>query len=149
MPETPIHNILYATDFSRSSRRAADYAANLANLTGATLHMLHVINELSDEQRTLIQQDLFDSFAQGVEKLAVKEIQAFRERHFGGLDKVEQHTVIGTPFQQIIRQAEELDADIIVMGTHGRTGIEHVLVGSTAERVVRRSRIPVLTVRGE
>ena len=149
MNTVQIRNILYATDFSKSSKRAAAYAANLAKLAGATLHLLHVVNELSDEQRILIQQDLFDAFAKDVEVLAVKNTEDFRHKYFAGIENIETHTAIGTPFQQIIRQAEELDADLIVMGTHGRTGIEHVLVGSTAERVVRRSKIPVLTVRGE
>ncbi|HKL26112.1 MAG TPA: universal stress protein [Desulfuromonadales bacterium] len=149
MKDIPISNIVYATDFSGSSKRAAAYAANLAKLTGATLHLLHVINELSDEQRSLIQQDLFDSFAKDVEVLAVKNTEEFRRKYFAGIENIRSHTVIGTPFQQIINHSEELQADLIVMGTHGRTGIEHVLVGSTAERVVRRSRIPVLTVRGE
>jgi nucleotide-binding universal stress UspA family protein len=55
--------------------------------------------------------------------------------------------VVGTAFQKILETAANVNADLIVMGTHGRTGVEHVIVGSTAERVVRRSKIPVLTVR--
>jgi nucleotide-binding universal stress UspA family protein len=57
--------------------------------------------------------------------------------------------VMGIPFEEILKRAKSLSADLIVVGTHGRTGLEHVLVGSTAERLVRRSTIPVLTVRSE
>jgi nucleotide-binding universal stress UspA family protein len=55
--------------------------------------------------------------------------------------------VIGTPFQEILKRIEQGNIDLVVVGTHGRTGIEHVIVGSTAERLVRRSKVPVLTVR--
>ena len=59
------------------------------------------------------------------------------------------HAVVGTAFQKILETGAKVNADLVVMGTHGRTGVEHVIVGSTAERVVRRSKIPVLTVRSQ
>jgi len=57
--------------------------------------------------------------------------------------------VPGMPFEEIIKQSENHLADLIVIGTHGRTGLDHVLFGSTAEKVVRKSKLPVLTVRLE
>jgi nucleotide-binding universal stress UspA family protein len=147
MPQKTFETILYATDFSESSLSAGTHARMLTELTGATLHILHVIGELSDQRRTMIHQEFFENFEKSVEREAIKDMHDFRKAHFRGLEKVECHTLIGNPFQEIMRQAEELGADLIVMGTHGRTGIEHVLVGSTAERVVRNSKIPVLTVR--
>ncbi len=147
MPVKTFKTILYATDFSDSSVSAADHARLLKELTGATLHILHVIAELSDQQRTMIHQEYFKDFEKSVEQQALQDMHQFCASHFEGLEQIKSHTLLGNPFQQIMQLSEQLSADLIVMGTHGRTGIEHVLVGSTAERVVRNSKIPVLTVR--
>lgn len=147
MPVKMFKNILYATDFSDSSISAADHARLLKELTGATLHILHVIAELSDQQRTMIHQEYFKDFEKSVEQQALQDMHQFCASHFEGLEQIKSHTLLGNPFQQIMQLSEQLSADLIVIGTHGRTGIEHVLVGSTAERVVRNSKIPVLTVR--
>ena len=129
-----IKNILFATDFSDSSQQAADYAVTLAHLTDAKLHVLHVINELDEHQRVMIPREAF--------------LVKFCREQTEGLSTVT-HAVVGAPFKVILEMGGKVNADLIVMGTHGRTGIEHVIVGSTAERVVRRSKIPVLTVRCE
>ncbi len=147
MADVHIEAILYATDFSESSIPASDYALFLSRLTGAKLHILHVIGELTDQRRSMIHQEFFEPFAQSIEQQAIHDMETFCATHFQDMEHVECQTVIGNPFQEIIQQAEKLNADLIIMGTHGRTGIEHVLVGSTAERVVRNSNIPVLTVR--
>ncbi len=144
-----IRTILYATDFSASSVPAGEYALTLARMAGARLHVLHVIGELADNRRNMIQPEAFDLFEKEVERLAVKEMDAFCARHFPDGENLSSEIVVGVPFQEILRRAGSLPADMVVLGTHGRTGLEHVLVGSTAERVMRRSAIPVLTVRSE
>jgi nucleotide-binding universal stress UspA family protein len=141
-----INQILFATDFSDSSQRAAGYAVNLAKLTGAKLHVLHVINELDEHQRVMIPKEAFLILKKEVEIQAVKELEKFCNEQAQGID-TNTYAVVGAPFKVILEMGEELNTDLIVMGTHGRTGMEQVIVGSTAERVVRRSRIPVLTVR--
>lgn len=142
-----IAKILYATDFSESSAPAWDYAQSLARLSGADLHVLHVVSELSENRRRLIPSDTFTLLEKEVEENAAEETKRFcRENCAEGVDYTVE-AVIGTPHTEIIRKAAEVNADLIVMGTHGRTGIEHALVGSNAERVVRHSPVPVLTVR--
>ncbi len=143
-----INNILFATDFSDSSQQAADYAVTLAKLTGATLHVLHVINELDEHQRVMIPREAFLILEKEVEVQAIKELKKFCKEQAESLTTVT-YAVVGAPFRKILETGEKIKADLIVMGTHGRTGMEHVIVGSTAERVVRRSKIPVLTVRCE
>lgn len=142
-----IKKILYATDFSESADDAADYALTLAKLAGASVHVLHVIGELMDNRKSQIQPEAFAMLEKNVEVQTVKEMEDFCQSRFGAQIPYTSEVVIGTPFQQIIEKAKAFGADLIVMGTHGRTGIEHVIVGSTAERVVRRSKIPVLTVQ--
>ncbi len=147
MSKLQIKTILYATDFSESSIPACDHALLLSELTGAKLHILHVIGELTDQRRSMIHQEFFETFEKEVERQSIKDMALFCSEHFDGFDNLECITLVGNPFQEIMKSAEQIGADLIVMGTHGRTGIEHVLVGSTAERVVRNSNIPVLTVR--
>lgn len=147
MPEKSIRTILYATDFSESSVPACDYALTLSRLTGAHLHVLNVIGELSDDQRSLMPPQSLADLERELEIKSVRDIETFCRDRFGGQVDFTTHVEIGTPFREILGKAQEVQADMIVMGTHGRTGIEHVIVGSTAERIVRRSKIPVLTIR--
>lgn len=141
-----IVNILFATDFSEASQPASEYAVTLAKLTGSQLHVLHVINELDEHQRVMIPREAFKVLEKEVGVQAVKELNRFCKEQASGLD-IKTYAVVGSPFKKILEMGDKTNADMIIMGTHGRTGIEHVIVGSTAERVVRRSKIPVLTVR--
>ena len=142
------NNILFATDFSDASGPASDYAITLVKLTGAHLHVLHVINELDEHQRVMIPREAFQLLEKEIELQSIKELNRFCKEQASGLSTTT-HAVVGTAFQKILETGDQINADLIVMGTHGRTGMEHVIVGSTAERVVRRSKIPVLTVRGQ
>jgi len=143
-----ITNILFATDFSDSSQPAADYAITMTKLTGAHLHVLHVINELDEHQRVMIPREAFQILEKEIEVQAVKGLNRFCKEYAAGISTTT-HAVVGNAFQKILETGAKVNADLIVMGTHGRTGVEQVIVGSTAERVVRRSKIPVLTVRGQ
>lgn len=144
-----IKRILYATDFSESSMPASDYTLTLAELAGAEVHVLHVIGEFADQRKSMIQPEAMALLEREVEVHAVKEMEAFCRDRFDGEIAYTTEVVLGIPFQEIIKKACEIAADLIVVGTHGRTGLEHVIVGSTAERLVRRSPVPVLTVRGQ
>jgi nucleotide-binding universal stress UspA family protein len=141
-----INDILFATDLSEASHPAAEYALTLAKLTGAHLHVLHVISELDEHQRVMIPSEAFKVLEKAIELQAVTELDRFCREQAGDLHTTT-YAVVGTPFLMILETGEKLNADLIVMGTHGRNGVERVIVGSTAERVVRRSKIPVLTVR--
>ncbi|MFN3882176.1 MAG: universal stress protein [Nitrincola lacisaponensis] len=143
--------LLFATDFSEGAEKAVDHARTLAKMTGARLHLLHVITELSDKRRKRVPADVIDTFIREVTRQAREDMDHFCQQHFS--DAVEQgfevtqKVEVGAGYEDILAEASRIQADLIIMGTHGRTGIEKVLVGSTAERVVRNSIIPVLTVR--
>jgi len=132
-----LKTILFATDFSEGAAAGAETARYLATLSGAHLHVVHVIAELAAMQRTMIPPSALETLEIEIERQAVVEIEAFCSKHFGPEIPTETHTLIGIPFKEILNKAQEVTADLIIIGTHG----------STAERMLRRStKIPVLAV---
>lgn len=140
--------ILFCTDFSENSHYAFSYALDLARVYNAKLLILHVIVEpvcyywsTPKGERELIAKQ-----AERVEQ----EINAHYLQKLGEFKDYEIlpcETGEGGAFYKIIQVARKESADLIVMGTHGRTGFDHLILGSTAENVVRKSPCPVLTVR--
>jgi nucleotide-binding universal stress UspA family protein len=139
--------ILTATDFSDTAERAGNFARELSRRFQAQLHLLHVIVILEDPH-------IEDDHRHRLEELVASGDDARRrdlENSPGeqpGVD-VTPHMVRGlAPAEVIVETASNLGCELIVMGTHGRRGLSHLLLGSVAERVVRTSSVPVLTVRG-
>lgn len=143
--------LLFATDFSEGADKAVEHARSLAILTGAQLHLLHVITELSDQRRKRVPADVINTFIHEVTQVANTDMETFCQRHFANAAeqgiRITHEVVVGHGYADIIDVADQRGADMIIMGTHGKTGLEKMLVGSTAERVVRHASIPVLTVR--
>jgi nucleotide-binding universal stress UspA family protein len=136
--------LLVPTDFSAGSAAASEYAVWLAGKAGATVLFLHVMEPTAySVDFALTRPDLSAEVrAHAVEALR-QLVEAARSRGVSA----EQALVVGAPFTEIQKMAVERKADLIVMGTHGRTGLAHVMLGSTAERVVRLASCPVLTVK--
>lgn len=143
----PFDKILTAIDFSESSDHAFEYALTLARQFGAELTVLHVINEPVDLRGFYVPHISFEQLEKEIEDGAVKMMEKFCSEKLGDYSRYRTAIVTGIPYEEIIRAAEEADASLIVLGTHGRTGIDHLIFGSTAERVVRSAACPVLTIR--
>jgi nucleotide-binding universal stress UspA family protein len=139
--------ILYATDFSESSDHAFEYAYSLAKSFDARLVILHVINEPVDLRGFYVPHISFDKLEEEIEQGAQKLMEQFERKYLGEYNNFDSIVAPGIPYDEIIRRAEAENAELIVMGTHGRTGLDHVLFGSTAEKVVRKSPVPVMTIR--
>jgi nucleotide-binding universal stress UspA family protein len=144
-----IKRILVPVDLSKHSLKALDYAVELARPLGAELHVLFVVEPIY-----YAVPDLAGAAAGAVGGLIEEQKQAARAQ----LEKLraryaKKRVVLrpllqtGTPYQAIVAAAKALRADLVVMGTHGRTGLAHALLGSVAERVVRHCASPVLTLR--
>ena len=143
----PFSKILTAIDFSENSETAFDYALTLAVQFDAELVILHVINEPVDLRGFYVPHISFELLEKEIEEGAVRMMGEFCTARLGSFTHYSTTLVSGVPCDEIVRKAGEIDASLIVMGTHGRTGLDHILFGSTAERVVRLAVCPVLTVR--
>jgi len=145
-----LKKILVPTDFSDPSANALRYAKALGDNFGAALHLMHVVNDTSFAYAWMAPEGAVP---------ADIDLRAEMEKHVRvQLDQVltpeEQKRFraqlvlkVGSPFLEIVRYAKSEDIDLIVMGTHGRGPIAHMLMGSVAEKVVRKASCPVLTVR--
>jgi nucleotide-binding universal stress UspA family protein len=139
--------ILFATDFSESSEHAFEYALTLARQFRCKLTILHVINEPVDLRGFYVPHVSFENLEKEIEEGAQQMMSKFCATHITDFTDYETSIVTGIPFEEILKRAESDQASFIVLGTQGRSGIDHLLFGSTAERVVRKALCPVVTVR--
>jgi universal stress protein A len=141
--EPLITRILAPSDFSEASDAALEYARLLAQRFGASLHLLHVLNEPILVEG--LAAEAFINASPTTRTAMVDEAQAHLNRRAAATASAD--VVFGYPAPAIVERATRLDVDLIVMGSHGRTGLAHLLLGSVAEMVVRTAPCPVLTVR--
>lgn len=156
---TSYQNILYATDLSANSSNAFRHAVALAKLSGANIHVLHAVEELSDQARTTLMMFMLDEkqrndamsnrtsaaeqvLNENLDKFwssLPEEDQLLRE-HVKSIKVVEAY-----PAEAILNHASSLGCDLIVLGSHAQ-GFSHTFLGSVAKRVMRRSQVPTLVV---
>ena len=141
-----VRRILVPLDFSDAVDPILDWAIHMAEEHGSELVLLHVYH-LPVEFQQIEGAYLPADFWANVKQEAEQRLSALAERARGKGVRVEQHVREGYPATIIIEEATELGADLLVIGTHGHTGLKHLLLGSIAERVVQKSPCPVLTVR--
>ena len=139
-----VKNILVPVDYSHSGDAALDYAVTLAQESDAELHLVHVYEQVS----TYVD----GGFASPpLPVVTPDDLKAEQERLNAVIpenaDKVRREFIVGSPADELVDYAKKENIDLIVMGTHGRTGLNRLLMGSVAEGVVRRATCPVLTIK--
>lgn len=142
-------NVLWPTDFSSLSLHGGHYAKGFCDVFGARLHIIHVIPPpLGPDVSVMIpaevpvnvsDPELLDASKQAIRKLI--------DEHFEGDTNIVTDAMFGNPWQTICTYARDKDIDLLIVATHGRTGLSRVLIGSTAERIVQHAPCPVLTVK--
>jgi len=142
-----IRRILFATDFSEGSSHALPYAADIARQYGAKLFLVHVIYDVAKSAGWYVPHVSIDEIYNDMEKSARAELEKSFVDEMKGLKDVEHVVLKGIPYEEISKFAGEKQIDLVVLGTHGRRGIDRMLFGSTAEQVVRNAPCPVLSVR--
>ena len=144
LPEVNLKKILVPIDFSESSRKALHYAMSLAKQFHAEILLLHVVEIVTPSPAVTFPES--ESLNVKLHEEAAKRLSEWRH-------EVVSHAAVkaavrgGIPYRDIVAAADESNIDLIILGTHGRTGLAHLLIGSTAERVVRHAPCPVMVVR--
>jgi nucleotide-binding universal stress UspA family protein len=143
-----IRRILVPTDFSTTSDAALDYARDVAERFGATLHLLHVLQDPFVNGPLV--SEAYVSETPGVRTTILEDAKARLAHRLTARDRdvfaAHEEVVFGRGADTIVEYAADRAIDLIVMGTHGRTGMAHLLLGSVAEKIVQLSAVPVMTV---
>jgi nucleotide-binding universal stress UspA family protein len=145
-----LKKILYPTDFSEYSLAALPYTVNIAKQNGADLYCLHVVEMPQEEylmREYMVPLNVPHIPKDKVLRTARTRMERFVKENLSETDKVTSRVLIGTPFVEIIRYARDQSIDLIVIGTHGHSALAEMLLGTVAEKVVRKAPCPVLTVR--
>jgi universal stress protein A len=140
-----IRRILAPTDFSEPSKKAIAYAFELAQTSEAKLVLLHVVEPVDYPMRSY--PHLVTTMMDYLERQAHLDLAQMLPEAQDVKVEVVRRVVRGIPYRTIVEVAEAEKVDLIVMATHGRTGLSHLVMGSVAERVVRTAPCPVLTIR--
>jgi nucleotide-binding universal stress UspA family protein len=142
-----VDRILFPTDFSSGAQHALNCAVDLAEHYKSKLYILHVVYDINKAVGVHIPHISSDEVFKEMNEWAMKEIGTCCIEEIRQLKDVEKKVVQGIPHEEILKFAADEKIDMIVMGTYGRVGIERLIFGNTAERVVRRAPCPVLTVK--
>lgn len=139
-------DILFPIDFSECSESVFPYALDMAKTFDSTLHLLFVARDISYMTTVDVSKGLLMDTVAAIARGAEDHMQAFVDKNMDTSIKYETRVVIGNPADEILKYAGEQGIDMIVMGTHGRRGLDHVLMGSVADHVSKYASVPVLTV---
>ncbi len=142
-----VERILFPTDFSDGAQHALHCAVDLAEHYKSKLFILHVVYDITKAVGTHIPHISTDEVYKEMNAWAMKEIGSCCIEETRRLPDVEKKVVKGIPHEEILKFASDEKIDMIVMGTYGRVGIQRLLFGNTAERVVRIAPCPVMTVK--
>jgi nucleotide-binding universal stress UspA family protein len=139
--------ILVPTDFSGLSCEAFSWAMLLAKEFKANIVIVHVISARAAEEMTAQPGNPWERVLEREDNAMIESFKHCLQSGFGQTVETQTFVEVGPAAEKIIEAAKEKDADLIVMATHGRTGLSHALMGSVAEKVVRQASCPVLTMR--
>lgn len=141
-----VKKILCAVDFSEATPMVAEWAMDQAKNSGAELLVLYVVPDLGRYSNFHIRNDRIEDMVQSILDGARQNMEECLTKHFPG---VEPQGLLATGYapEEILKAAKEHACDLIVMGTHGRKGIDRIIFGSVVEKVVKTSPVPVLTIR--
>lgn len=141
-----IKRILCPVDFYDASEQVASYCRLLAQKLGAEVVALYVAPRMNRYAELYVEQGDLERVVSSIVKGAKEKMETFVSEHFPGLS-ARGEVRIGYAPEEILQAVTDEQADLVVMGTHGRRGINHVFFGSVAERIVKSAPVPVLTVR--
>ena len=143
---TEIKRILFPDDFSENASKILQYVLSISEAYNSTIYLLHVVQDLHRWGKVYIPHTSMDVFQKEALEGAEKAMDRVCEEQLEGRTNLQRRIVSGDPATEILKTIEAEDIDLVIMGTHGRKGLEHVILGSVAENVVKKSSAPVMTV---
>jgi len=142
-----IKKILFPIDFTENSSKILPYALSMSEKYESMIYLLHVVEDLSKwGVGSFVPHLPLDSFKKDAMEGATKAMDRVCDRQLESCPNFQRMIVYGDPASEILKTIESEDIDMVVMGTHGRKGLEHTIFGSVAENVVKRSGVPVLVI---
>jgi nucleotide-binding universal stress UspA family protein len=144
-----IRSILVPIDFSVHSKNALKYAIPIAEKFRASLHLVYVVEPTIYPADLGFGQVVLPGVEDELREKGAEELETLIRKEIGKRVSASCAVRTGNPHQEILREADERGVNMIVVATHGHSGVEHMLFGSTADRIVRNARCPVMTIRPE
>ena len=141
-----IKRILFPYDLSENAPKILPYVLSISEAYNSTICLLHVVQDLQKWGKVYIPHPSMDVFQKEALEGAEKAMDRVCEEQLQSCPNLERRIVSGDPAMEILKTIETEDIDLVVMGTHGRKGLEHTIFGSVAENVVKKSSAPVMTV---
>jgi nucleotide-binding universal stress UspA family protein len=142
-----IKRILFPIDFTENSAKILPYVLSVSEKYDAMIYLLHVVEDLSKwGSASYIPHIPLAQYQEEASKGAEKTLNRVCEEQLQSCPNFQKRILFGDPAQEILKAIESEGIDMVIMGTHGRKGLEHVFFGSVAENVVKRSPVPVLTI---
>lgn len=142
-----VQKILFPIDFASHFETLVPWVATFAEKFGATVYVLFVTQDLSNFSTFFVPHANIQSFQEEAVNSAKKKMVAAAQEFFKGFSKLETRVDVGSPAAKILELADKEKIDLIIMGVHGRKGIDRAIFGSVADKVVQSAPCPVLTIR--
>ena len=141
-----IKKILFPYDLSENALKIVPYVLSVSEAYNSTICLLHVVDLLDKWDNVFIHHASMDAFEKKALEAAEDALRKICEEHFQGRPNFQKRIVSGVPATEILRTIDSEDIDLVIMGTHGRKGLEHIIFGSVVENVIKKSPVPVLTI---
>ena len=141
-----IKKILFPYDLSENALKIIPYVLSVADAYDSGIYLLHVVHDLQKWGKVYIPHTSMDVFQEEALQAAEKAMDGLCKDQLQGYDIVGKKAVSGDPATEILKTIESEDIDMVVMGTHGRTGLEQIIMGRVADTVVKNAAVPVMTV---
>ena len=141
-----IKKILFPYDLSQNAPRIIPYVTSVAGAYNSGIYLLHVVHDLQKWGNVYIPHGSMDVLVEEAKQAAEKAMAGLCEEELKGYKILGKKVISGDPATEILKTIASEDIDMVIMGTHGRKGLEHILMGSVAEQVVKNSGVPVMTI---
>jgi nucleotide-binding universal stress UspA family protein len=143
---TEIRKILFPHDLSDNASKIIPFVLSVAEAYNSEIYLLHVVHDLQKWGKVYIPHASMDVLQQEAVEAARKEMDKVGKEKFQGYSNIQTKVVSGDPAGEILKNIGSDGIDLVIIGTHGRKGLEHIVFGSVAETVVKKSPVPVMTV---